>query len=304
MSQSLPDGVTVLVRGWLNCNQILLADGDAHYLIDTGYHSYARQTLHLLEAHTSRVSRIINTHSHSDHIGGNAALAAHYGCPVTVSALEAPSLDPWDDDAFWLSYADQHVPQFRFTDTLAPGDMFRAGDTEWQVFAAPGHAMGALIFYSPKWRALITGDALWEHGLGAIMPREGHNPELAAALDTLATIEGLDVATVIPGHGEPFHDVHAAIGEARSRLLGLQEDVGKNARHFMKVMFVFALLARGSMRYEAALDYILRVPVYEDLNRRFVHEPGNQLATLLLDELRRSGAIRMTDGTITPRMAA
>jgi glyoxylase-like metal-dependent hydrolase (beta-lactamase superfamily II) len=304
MNHGLPETMKVLVRGWLNCNQILLADGDEHYLIDTGYHSHSQQTLRLLETHTRRVSRIINTHSHGDHIGGNAALAARYGCPITVSSLEAPSLDPWDDEAFWLNYADQHAPPFRFTDTLSPGEVFSAGDTEWQVLAAPGHAMGALIFYSQKWRTLITGDALWQHGLGAVMPREGDNSELAAALDTLNVIEGLDVATVIPGHGEPFHDVQTAIGEARSRLQAFQADTGKNARNFMKVMFVFALLARGSMRYEVALEYILGVPVYEDLNRRFVHAPRNQLATMLLDELQRSGAITVSDEMITPQMAA
>ena len=151
---------------------------------------------------------------------------------------------------------------------------------------------------------LITGDALWQHGLGAVMPREGDNPDLAAALDTLAVIEGLDVATVIPGHGEPFHDVSAAIREARSCLQAFQAGTGKNARNFMKVMFVFALLARGSMRYEEVLEYILGVPVYEDLNRRFVHAPRNQLATMLLDELQRSGAIKVSDAMIMPRMAA
>src|ERR1700693_4121293 len=86
----LPQKVDVIVRGWLNCNQILLTDGDGHVLIDSGYHTHAQETLALLHANCTQVSRLINTHSHSDHIGGNAAVAERYACPITVSALEAP----------------------------------------------------------------------------------------------------------------------------------------------------------------------------------------------------------------------
>ena len=49
-NHGLPVEMCVLVRGWLNCNQILLADGDAHVLIDSGYHTHAEDTLALLQA--------------------------------------------------------------------------------------------------------------------------------------------------------------------------------------------------------------------------------------------------------------
>lgn len=300
----LPESIRVLVRGWLNCNQILLADGDAQVLIDSGYHTHSRQTLALLERHCQQLSRLINTHGHSDHVGGNAAVAERYGCPITVSALEAPDLDPWDDEAFWMGYADQYTPPFRYADTLSPGDTFLAGSTEWQAIAAPGHAMGALIFHSPQHRLLVTGDALWERGMGAVMPREGDNPELDAALATLEVIEKLDVAMVIPGHGKPFDDVAGAIRLARARLLALQADPRKNARHFMKVMFVFSLLAKGSMALADAFEYIDRVPVYGDLNRRFVCLPEKELAPTLIRELQWAGAIALTHKVIVPQMAA
>lgn len=77
----LPAGVRVMVRGWLSCNQILLGDGDGDVLIDSGYHTHADKTLALLDARTRRVTRLINTHCHSDHVGGNAAVAARYGLP-------------------------------------------------------------------------------------------------------------------------------------------------------------------------------------------------------------------------------
>jgi glyoxylase-like metal-dependent hydrolase (beta-lactamase superfamily II) len=299
----LPKKVGVIVRGWLNCNQILLADGDAHVLIDSGYYTHAQETLALLKANCAQVSRLINTYRHSDHIGGNAAVAERYGCPITVSALEAPNLEPWNDDALWMRYADQFAPRFRFTDTLSPGEAFNAADTQWQALAAPGHAMGALVFYSPEHRLLISGDALWRHGLGAIIPREGENLGLEAALATLDMIEKLGVTTVIPGHGEPFTEVAEAIAElapACSHSRGRAQD----ARNFLKGMFVFSLLAKRSIGSDEALAYIKRVPVFGDLNRRFVRWPDDQMANMLLEELKQGGAIVEKDGVITPSMKA
>ncbi len=34
------------------------------------------------------------------------------------------------------------------------------------ALAAPGHDMGALVFYNPEHRILISGDALWQNGYG------------------------------------------------------------------------------------------------------------------------------------------
>ena len=150
-----------------------------------------------------------------------------------------------------------------------------------------------------EWRAMLE-----RHGLGAIMPREAENPELEAALATLDAIDSLDIETVIPGHGEPFTAVAEAIAEARSRLLAFKADVRKNARNFMKVMFTFSLLAKRSIGSAEARAYIARIPVYRDLNRRFVGLPDDRMAELLVEELKQVGAIAEKDGVITPSMKA
>jgi len=77
---SLPAGVQVFERGWLSSNNILLTDADSATLVDSGYFSHAAQTLALLEhALAGRaLDRLVNTHLHSDHCGGNAALQARY----------------------------------------------------------------------------------------------------------------------------------------------------------------------------------------------------------------------------------
>ena len=75
MSQ-LPASLHVLERGWLSSNNILLFEGDRAILVDTGYVSHAEQTVALVRSALDgrRLTDIVNTHSHSDHIGGNAAV--------------------------------------------------------------------------------------------------------------------------------------------------------------------------------------------------------------------------------------
>ena len=58
----------------------------------------------------------------------------------------------------------------------------------------------------------------------------------------LLGIEELDPAIVIPGHGEPFTGAHGAIRIVRAKLDAFARDPAKNARHALKVLFVFALL--------------------------------------------------------------
>ena len=211
----LPPSVRVIVRGWLNCNQVVLLDASGHVLVDTGYHAHAGETLRRLAAPealgAAPLARLVNTHCHSDHVGGNAAVIDRYGCRVTIPRGEAAGIDDWSRHERWNAYVDQVALPFRYDDTLGPGDGFRAGGFEWQAFAAPGHDMEALMFHEPRHGLLMTGDALWANGLGFVWPHEGRNPFIEAALETLDRIEGLAPRVVLPGHGEPFVGVADAI---------------------------------------------------------------------------------------------
>ena len=72
----------VLERGWVSSNNILLFDSDdSATLIDTGYVAHSEQTLQLVRHALDgrKLARIINTHLHSDHCGGNALLKKTLG---------------------------------------------------------------------------------------------------------------------------------------------------------------------------------------------------------------------------------
>ena len=101
----LPAGVSVFERGWLSSNNILIQGEDGSALIDSGYCTHADQTLALVDSALQGrpLDLLLNTHLHSDHCGGNAALQARYPALQThIPPGHADFVRVWDAHA--LSY--------------------------------------------------------------------------------------------------------------------------------------------------------------------------------------------------------
>jgi glyoxylase-like metal-dependent hydrolase (beta-lactamase superfamily II) len=291
---TLPASVKVIVRDWLCCNQVLLSSADGDVLIDSGHVTRAAETIELLRrpGHLGNrpLTRLINTHAHSDHIGGNAALKRAYGCPITVPSGEAAHIRAWDTRALWLDWAGQQAERFDFDDTLAPGETFGAGGLLWQALPAPGHDAGAVMFWCADEGILVSGDALWEHGFGIVLPDPPGG--LEAARSTLERIAALDVRVVIPGHGRPFTDARQALERSFARLQAMQSDSRRAARSVLKAMFSFTLLERGRIPLDTVSDWLQGVPMYREYNERYLQLPPGDLAQWLIGELEKARVVR------------
>ena len=161
------------------------------------------------------LARIVNTHCHSDHMGGNAAVARAYGCPIAVPEGEAPLIERWDTKALWIDYAGQTAERFNVDDVIVPGATYVWGDLEWRALAAPGHDMGAVVFHNAEHRILISGDALWENGYGLVMPPRVDPAALPA---TRATLDMLAEARRRGRDSRPWRAVHRRRCRARARI--------------------------------------------------------------------------------------
>jgi glyoxylase-like metal-dependent hydrolase (beta-lactamase superfamily II) len=300
----LPPQIHVFVRDWLSANNILLKSPDGHVLIDTGYVRHAPFTLKLLQSQNGlgrdALAKIVNTHCHSDHIGGNASIQRFYRCPIALPEGEAPLIERWDTKALWLDYADQQTDRFAVDEILRAGTTQLWGNLEWQAIAAPGHDMGALVFFNPEHRILISGDALWENGYGLVMPRAIEPAALPATRATLDMLAALDARIVIPGHGEVFTDVAPALARAYARTAAFEADDARVARHALKVLLTFRLLDRQRMPLAELPAYVERIGIYRDLNAACLHLSPVQLADLLVGELTRAGAVAVKDDFLVP----
>ena len=304
----LPPAIRVLERGWLSSNNIVMTGPEDTVLVDSGYLAHAPQTLALVEHALSgrepgarTLDRLVNTHCHSDHMGGNAALQRRYRCRTSVPVGEAPLIARWDEDALLLAYADQRAEPFRVDESIAAGDRLSMGGIDWVAIAAPGHDTHALMFHSPQERILISGDALWEDGFGVLFPqlfgREGTFAETRRTLDSIAA---LDVRLVIPGHGAPFQEVDEALERAYSRLHAFEEDPARLARHAARVMLTFALLEKQRLPVASLPDYVERTGILRDINRRFLGLTPQHLAEWLVHELERARAVKREGGNLVP----
>lgn len=303
----MPQQIHVFVRDWLSSNNILLKSRHGHVLIDSGYTTHAPLTLALLASERglgdAPLALVANTHCHSDHVGGNAAIARRYGCPIAVPAAEAPFVERWDGKALLHDYCDHRVDRFAVDRELAAGSRHEWGDLEWQALAAPGHDMGALVFYNAEHGILISGDALWENGFGFVMPVEVDPGALPAARATIEMLAGLDVKVVIPGHGEPFTAAAAAIERARGRLESFARDSLRIARHALKVNLMFTLLERQRIALADLPAHVERVGLYREFNALFFHLPPTEFAEMLAGELEKSGAAKRLEGALAPARA-
>ncbi len=265
-------GLQVLQRDWLSANQTLFAAGDGApaTVVDTGHARHAAHTVALL-AHAlagAPLQQVLNTHLHSDHCGGNAALQAHWAVQTRVPAASQAVVAHWDEARLSYRAAGQHCPRFAVDGSLAPGGQVRLGPASWQVLAAPGHDPDAVLLFEPQTRTLIAGDALWQDRLAVIFPELLDQPGFAATRATLDRIEQLAPRWVIPGHGAPFEDVAEALARSRSRLAAFEADARRHARHAARALLMFHLLEVGDEDTAVLAHWIQTTPLFVAMARQ------------------------------------
>jgi glyoxylase-like metal-dependent hydrolase (beta-lactamase superfamily II) len=248
-----------------------------------------------------RLDRLLNTHLHSDHCGGNAALQRAYQCRTTIPAAEADKVRVWDEAALTYAATGQQCERFTFDDSLAPGDAITLGDLNWQVLGAPGHDPHSLMFYCADERILISADALWENGFGVVFPELDGEPGFGEVRATLELIAALDVKLVIPGHGAPFADVNKALATAFSRIDYFVADPVRNAQNAVKVLLKFLLLDKQKIRLADLPQLLSNMRLAAEANRRYLHQSVPELAQWAVAQLVRAGVAEVAGDAVVNR---
>ena len=300
-------GITVLERGWLSSNNVLIhARGDepGAVLVDSGHVSHAAQTVALVTQalQGEALARIVNTHLHSDHCGGNASLQRAFGAPVFIPPGQAEAVRRWDEEALSYAPTGQLCERFSIAGILQPGEALLAGGRRFEVLAAPGHDPESVVLFDAGHGLLLSADALWENGFGVVFPElEGEQAfdDVARVLDM---IERLPVQLVVPGHGAPFSDVPAALARARKRLAAFEADPRKHARYAAKVLLSYHLMEVGGEPLEvlcswAATRTRLFTAVWQQIGQAEAETP-QAWARRLATEFIQAGAARQLEGRI------
>ncbi|MFD7704674.1 MBL fold metallo-hydrolase [Streptomyces caelestis] len=220
---------TWLVHG-TNTNWVILAEGDAVTLIDTGYPGDREGLLaSLAEVGSSpeAVTAVLITHAHSDHLGSAEYLSAAYGTPVYTHEAEVPharrdflhqvtvgqvlrngwrpGVLPWAAHALRSGgTADVAVTAPEAFPRSGPGPLDLPGRPV--PVHTPGHTAGHCAFHLPHTGVVVSGDALvsghpTSRTRGPQMLTDMFHHERATALASLDVLAGLDGGLLLPGHG-------------------------------------------------------------------------------------------------------
>jgi len=120
-----------------------------------------------LEARKLKLTHILNTHHHHDHVGGNLALKQATGCTIVGYARDAeriPGIDVRIDD----------------------GDTYLFGQEPAEVIAVPGHTRGHIAYWFAGSHALFCGDTMFALGCGRLF--EGTAAQMWTSLSKLRAL--------------------------------------------------------------------------------------------------------------------
>ncbi len=307
MSPTLPhtalQGLTVLERGWLSSNNVLLhGHGQAAVLVDSSHVLHAGQTLALVQQALAgeALAGIVNTHLHSDHCGGNAHLQSALGGRIHVPQGSWAAAHAWDEDALSYRHTGQRCQRFCPDAMLHAGHTLQLGQRRWQVLAAPGHDPQSIMLFDAEQGVLISADALWENGFGVVFPELEGEAAFDDVAQVLDLIESLGAQVVIPGHGAPFSDLAGALHRARQRLAAFRADPARHRRHGIKVLVKYHLMEERQQAWAAFVDWFCATPLCHAVWLRLGAPEGTlaAFAEHIVHDLLRGGVLALREGVL------
>jgi hydroxyacylglutathione hydrolase len=204
----------ILPVGDLLCNCHIVADPQSREAIVIDPGDDAARILKVIKRHHLKVTAIVITHAHIDHVVGLHRVHQATGAPVYMHADDLGLYRMLGQQAAWIGWK---TPQsVKVERLLQEGDVVQWGPFKAQVIHTPGHTPGSICLYMPALvpealrgertdhgenPSLFAGDTLFAGSIGRTDLWGGSFSEIMRSLKG-KLLELPDNTIVFPGHGE------------------------------------------------------------------------------------------------------
>jgi hydroxyacylglutathione hydrolase len=188
----------ILPVGLLQCNCSVVGDEATHeaMVIDPG--DDIGEILRIVNDAAMKVTQIVVTHAHIDHVGGAMKLKQLTGAPILLNQDDHALLKMLDVQASWLGM--QPPGKVEIDSNIGDADRVNAGNVSATVLHTPGHTEGSVCLYFPAEKVLIAGDTLFAGSIGRTdLPGGSYEKIIRSLHDRVLALP--DETIVVSGHG-------------------------------------------------------------------------------------------------------
>lgn len=182
-------------------NTYLLYDSEGTaFIIDPGNSTSSENTIlkNFIDEKKLKLSRLLLTHAHIDHILGNKFIFDTYDLLPEAHKEEVYFIEkmPQTANMYGVPFDASPFPE-KF---IVPGDKISLGSYEFETIFTPGHSPGSISFYNKENKLLISGDVLFLQSIGRTdLPKGDHETLLRSIREKLFILP--DDVKVYSGHG-------------------------------------------------------------------------------------------------------
>lgn len=156
----------------------------------------------------NKLTKVLLTHSHSDHAGGAYYFHENYNCKIFISEEEAYFIEKGTEKDFALDIAKEsglYTPDYQFINCpvsrkLKNNEIITIGKYKIRAIATPGHSIGSICYNIelPEGSALFSGDTLFANGLICVLNCNGSSHENYRKY--LGRLDDVEIDMLFPGH--------------------------------------------------------------------------------------------------------